>query len=59
MPRWRVDFMGKVLHTLGSIEAPDEESAVAQAAQLFNIPQAREDKIVVTKLDIKEADKKR
>ena len=57
MPRWRVDFIGKVLHTLGSIEAPDEESAIAKAAKLFNIPPTQQNKIVVTRL--KEADKKR
>jgi hypothetical protein len=37
MARGRVDFIGKVLMTLGSIEAPDESSAIAEAAKLFNI----------------------
>ena len=50
MPRWRVDFMGKVLMTLGRVEAEDEKTATAK---LFNIPPARQNKIVVTKLDIK------
>jgi hypothetical protein len=59
MPRWRVDFIGKVLSTLGSVEAPDQEGAIAKAAKLFNIPPARQNKIVVTRLDTKEADKKR
>jgi hypothetical protein len=59
MPRWRIDFVGKVLMTLGSVEAPDEASAIAQAAELFNIPPARQNKIVVKRLNIKEADKKR
>jgi hypothetical protein len=48
--RWRVDFMGKVLRTLGSIQAPDEKSAVEQAAKTFNIPPARQNKIIVTKI---------
>jgi 1,2-phenylacetyl-CoA epoxidase PaaB subunit len=59
MPCWRVDFKGKVLMTLGSVEAPDEASAIAQAAELYNIRPARQNKIVVKRLEIKEADKKR
>jgi hypothetical protein len=51
MPRWRVDYIGKVLSTLGSIEAPDEKSAITEAANLFNIPPARRNKIVVTKIE--------
>jgi hypothetical protein len=50
MPRWRVDYIGKVLQTLGSIEAKDEKSAIAEAAKEFNITPARQNKIVVTKL---------
>ena len=57
MARWRVDYIGKVLMTLGSVEAADEASAIAQAAELYNIPPARQNKIVVTRL--KEPDKKR
>jgi hypothetical protein len=33
MARWRVDFIGKVLSTLGTVEAPDERSAIADAAK--------------------------
>jgi hypothetical protein len=40
MPRWRVDFMGKVLMTLGPVEAEDEKTAIAKAAKMFNIPPA-------------------
>ena len=50
MPRWRVDYVGKVLRTLGSIEAPDEKSAVEQAAELFNIPPSGQNRITVTKI---------
>jgi hypothetical protein len=59
MARWRVDFIGKLLMTLGSVEAPDEASAIAQAAKLYNIRPAPQNKIVVKRLEIKEADKKR
>jgi hypothetical protein len=59
MARWRVDYLGKVLMTLGSVEAPDEASAIALAAELYNIPPARQNKIVVKRLEIKEAHKKR
>jgi hypothetical protein len=51
MPRWRVDFIGKVLRKLGSLEAPAEKTAKAKAAEEFHIPPARQSKIVVTKLD--------
>jgi len=50
MARWRVDYIGKVLMTLGSVEAPDEASAIAQAAELYNIPPTRQNKIVVKQL---------
>jgi hypothetical protein len=43
-----------VLQTLGTVEAPDENSAITKAAEEFNITPARRNKIVVTKL----ADKK-
>jgi hypothetical protein len=49
MPRCRVDYIGKVLMTLGSIEAPDEKAAIAEAAKEFHIPPARQNKIVVTR----------
>jgi hypothetical protein len=35
MPRWRVDLIRKVLATLGTVEAPDEKSAIAEAAREF------------------------
>jgi hypothetical protein len=56
MPRWRVDFSRKVLATLGTVEAPDEKSAIAKAAKEFNIPPARQNKIVVTKIGSKNED---
>ena len=53
MPRWRVDYIGKVLSTLGQIEAATEREAVAKAAEEFNIAPARRNKIVGTKLSEK------
>ena len=50
MPRWRVDYVGKVLRTLGSIEAANEKAAIEAAAKLFNIPPERRNRIVVTKI---------
>jgi hypothetical protein len=38
MPRWRVDSIRNVFATLGTVEAPDEKSAIAKAAAMFNIP---------------------
>jgi hypothetical protein len=52
--RWRVDLIRKVLATLGTVEAPDEKSAIAKAAAEFNIPPERRNRIAVTKLDRKE-----
>jgi hypothetical protein len=49
MPRWRVDYIGKVLSTLGTVEAADEKSALAEAAKQFNITPARRNKIAVTR----------
>jgi hypothetical protein len=53
MARWRVDFVGKVLRSLGSLEAPDENTAIDEAAKEFNTPPARRNKIVVTQVDTK------
>ena len=53
MPRWRVDYIGKVLSTLGTVEARDEREAIAKAAEEFNITAARRNKIAVTKVETK------
>jgi hypothetical protein len=47
-----------VLRTLGSLEAPDEKTARAKAAEEFHIPPARQSKIVVTKLDMRGLNKR-
>jgi hypothetical protein len=51
---WRVDYRGKVLSTLGTVSAMDEKSAIARAAELFNIPFANRNKLVVTEIEIPE-----
>jgi hypothetical protein len=53
MPRWRVDFIGKVLSTPGTVDAPDAKSAISEAAAQFHISPARRNKIVVTRIDTK------
>lgn len=53
MPGWRVDFIENVLMILGRVEAEDEK-----AAKLFNIPPARQNKIVITRLDSPHGDDK-
>jgi hypothetical protein len=50
MPRWRVDYLGKKGSHLGTVEAKDEKSAIAEAAKEFDIPPARHNKIVLTKI---------
>jgi hypothetical protein len=35
LPRWRVDYLAKVRSTLGTVEALDEKSAVAEAVRQF------------------------
>jgi hypothetical protein len=56
MARWRVNFIGKVVMTLGRVEAEDEQIAIANAAEFYNIPPARQNKIVVTKLVTKKSE---
>lgn len=51
MPRWRVDYIGKKGSHLGTVEAADEKSAIAVAAKEFNITPARQNKIVVARID--------
>jgi hypothetical protein len=54
MPRWRVDYLaGKDKH-LGTVEAPDEKSAIAEAMKTFNITPARRFKLVVTKTEARD-----
>ncbi len=49
MARWRVDYLAaaKGKH-LGTVEARDEKSAIAEAIKTFHITPARRVKIAVT-----------
>jgi hypothetical protein len=49
--RWRVDYLGKKGSHLGTVEAPDEKSAITLAAKLFHITPARRIKIRVGRLE--------
>ena len=51
MARWRVDYIGKVLFTLGTVEAPHEASAIETAAKTFYVEPVRRNRIVVTKFE--------
>ena len=42
--------------TFGTVPAADEKSAIAKAAETFNIGPQQQNKIVVTKLDTKGGD---
>jgi hypothetical protein len=53
MPRWRVDFSGEKLSTLGTVETADERAAIAEAAKQFNITPARRHRITVAQIDRK------
>jgi hypothetical protein len=53
MARWRVNYRAAKDKYLGAVEAPDERSAIAEAAKLFHITPARRSKIVVKQIAIK------
>jgi hypothetical protein len=42
--------------TLGSVEAPDEDTAIAEAVKEFHITPARRNKLVVTKVIVTDRD---
>jgi hypothetical protein len=55
MPRWRAEYLDKHSSShLGTVEAPDEKSAIEQAAKQFNITPARRHKIVVMRTQASE-----
>ena len=51
MARWRIDYIGKVLFTLGTVEAPHEASAIETAAKTFSVEPVRRNRIVVARLE--------
>ena len=50
MARWRVDYIGKGGKHLGTVDAPDEKSAIEEAMKTFHISPARRFKLMVTKV---------
>jgi len=51
MPRWSIDMILRRGTHLGTVEAPDERSAIAKAAEQFEIAPALRNKIAVTKIN--------
>ena len=50
MPHWRVHYLSR---HIGTVEAPDEKSAIAEVAKTFNITPARRNGIRVRQIDPK------
>ena len=48
MAKWRVDYLGKKGSHLGTVEAPDEKSAIEEAMKTFHITPVRRFLIRVT-----------
>ena len=49
MPRWRVDIIRKRAEHLGTVEAATEKEAIEKAAERFEIPPDRRNRIAVQK----------
>jgi 1,2-phenylacetyl-CoA epoxidase PaaB subunit len=49
MPRWRVDIIRKRAEHLGTVEAANEKEAIEKAAERFDIPPERHNRIAVQK----------
>lgn len=54
MPRWRVDFMGTTLRHVGSVDAATAEQAIDEVAKLFRIEPAVRDKLMATKVEVRD-----
>ena len=50
MPRWRVDIIRKCAEHLGTIEAATEKEAIEKAAERFEIPPERRNRIAVQRM---------
>ena len=50
MPRWRVDIIRKRAEHLGTVEAATEKEAIEKAAERFEIPPERRNRIAVQKI---------
>jgi hypothetical protein len=49
-PRWRVDIIRKRAEHLGTVEAATEKEAIEKAAERFEIPPDRRNRIAVRKM---------
>jgi hypothetical protein len=50
MPRWRVDIVRKCAEHLGTVEAATEKEAIEKAAERFEIPPERRNRIAVQRM---------
>ena len=50
MPRGLVDHIGNQIEHLGTVEAPDEEAAMAEAVKTFHITPTHRSRLIVTKV---------
>jgi hypothetical protein len=48
--RWSVSLIRKRAEQIGTVEAPDEKSAIDKAAKEFHIPPERRNRIAVSKI---------
>lgn len=53
MARWHVDIIRSRAERLGTVEAASEKEAIRQAAERFDIPPERRNRITVTKIEDK------
>jgi hypothetical protein len=49
-PRWRVDIIRKRAEHLGTVDAATEKEAIEKAAERFEIPPDRRNRIAVQKM---------
>jgi hypothetical protein len=54
MARWRVDYLAAKNKHLGTVEAPDEKTAIAEAMKTFSITPTRRFRIVVTTIEARD-----
>ena len=50
MARWRIEIIRKRAERLGTIEAASEKEAIEKAAERFEIPTERRNRIAVQKM---------
>jgi hypothetical protein len=54
MPSWRVDIIRKRAEHLGTVEAANAQEAIKIAAERFEIPPQRQNRIAVEKVSNKD-----